>query len=78
MLKREKLNIKEAEDHVYAMLDFHCQPGDITVELKKEKEKALKRKVKKLKLQILSTAVSHENASTYPGKELKSCHKNRL
>lgn len=38
----------------------------------------MKRKVKKLKAQILNTAVSHENASTYPGKELKSSNKNRL
>ena len=60
------------------MLDFCSQPGDITQELKKEKEKALKRKVKKLKMQIVNTAVSHENASTYPGKELKSSNKNRL
>lgn len=44
------MNIKEAEDNDYGMLDFHSQPGDITQELKKEKEKALKRKVKKLKM----------------------------
>jgi len=76
--KRESLSIKEVEDHAFALLDFHSQPGDITSELKKEKEKALKRKVKKLKMQILNCAVSHENASTYPGKELKSSNKNRL
>ena len=29
-------------------------------------------------MQILNNAVSHENASTYPGKELKSSNKNRL
>ena len=48
------------------------------MELKKENEKALKRKVRKLKHIMQELAVSHENASTYPGKELKSDNKNRL
>lgn len=60
------------------MLIFTSTPGDITPELQKEKEKALKRKVKRIKQQINSQAVSHENASTYPGKELTSSNKKRL
>ena len=60
------------------MLIFTSTPGDITPELQKEKEKALKRKVKRIKQHINSQAVSHENASTYPGKELTSSNKKRL
>lgn len=52
------------------MLVFHSVPGSIENELIKEKEKALKRKVKRIKQQINNTTVTHENASTYPGKEL--------
>mgnify|MGYP000701627352 CR=1 FL=1 len=51
---------------------------NVDVELRKENDKALKRKVKRLKTSMQTLAVSHENASTYPGKELKSSNKNRL
>ena len=60
------------------MILFSSQPGEIEQELKKEREKALKRKTKNLKQQIVSCAVVHENASTYPSKELSSKNKNRL
>ena len=76
--KRDGFNIKESEDYAYSLLVFTSQPGDIDVELRKENEKALKRKVKRLKQLMQTLAVSHENASTYPGKELKSPNKNRL
>jgi len=76
--KRDELSIKDLEDLSFSCLVFTSVPGDIEVELKKEKEKALKRKVKRLKQQITSSAVSHENASTYPGKELTSSNKKRL
>jgi len=52
------------------MVQFNSIPGSIEAELIKEKDKALKRKVKRIKQQINATAVTHENASTYPGKEL--------
>jgi hypothetical protein len=35
-------------------------PGDISKELIKEKEKALRRKVKRLKVQLQQMAVPHE------------------
>ena len=76
--RREDLQIKESEDCSLSMIVFQSTPGDIKPELLKEKEKALKRKVKRIKLQIIGLAVSHENASTYPGKELTSVHKKRL
>lgn len=60
------------------MLVFTSVPGEIEAELQKEKEKALKRKVKRIKQQINAQAVAHENASTYPGKELTSSNKKRL
>lgn len=72
------MNIKEAEDLSNGMILFSSQPGEIEQELKKEREKALKRKTKNLKQQIVSCAVVHENASTYPSKELSSKNKNRL
>ena len=53
-------------------------PGEVTDEVRKEKEKALKRSAARLKKQIQESAVSHENASTYPGKELQSTNKKRL
>ena len=68
--KRDELGIKEIEDQPFSMLVFHSVPGGIENELIKEKEKALKRKVKRIKQQINNTTVTHENASTYPGKEL--------
>lgn len=76
--KRDGYSIKETEDTAFSLLDFSSQPGDIKVELKKENEKALKRKSRRLKGVMQELAVSHENASTYPGKELKSENKNRL
>ena len=76
--KRESLAIKESEDLAFSILLFTSQPGEIEIELRKENEKALKRKVKKVKVLMQTLAVSHENASTYPGKELKSPNKNRL
>ena len=66
------------EDLSLSMLIFQSLPGDIEAELQKEKEKALKRKVKRTKQQINTLTVSHENASTYPGKELTSQNKKRL
>jgi hypothetical protein len=46
---REELGIKENEDYYYSIFVFSSSPGDIEKELIKEKEKALKRKVKRLK-----------------------------
>ena len=46
---REELGIKEAEDLSFSIVSVNSQPGDIEKELLKEKEKALKRKVKRLK-----------------------------
>jgi hypothetical protein len=43
------LSIKEAEDLALSLVVFNSQPGSIEAELIKEKEKALKRKVKRLK-----------------------------
>ena len=47
--RREELGIKELEDFSFSCLLFNSVPGDITEELLKEKEKALKRKVKRIK-----------------------------
>jgi hypothetical protein len=49
---KEDLGIKELEDYCFSILHFGSSPGDITKELTKEKEKALKRKVKRLKVQL--------------------------
>lgn len=76
--KRDSFSIKEVEDLAYSLLVFSSLPGEIESELRKENEKALKRKVKRLKQSMQTLAVSHENALTYPGKELKSPNKNRL
>ena len=46
---REDLGIKETEDLQYSIFSFVSVPGDIEKELIKEKEKALKRKVKRIK-----------------------------
>jgi len=73
-----ELDIKEGEDLQLSMLTLTSTPGGIENELKLEKEKALKRLVKRIKMQLTATAVTHENASTYPGKELHSTHKKRL
>lgn len=67
---REEHNIKEVEDLCFSILHVTSIPSDIGNEIKKEKEKALKRSAMRLKKQILDCSVSHENASTYPGKEL--------
>ena len=48
--RRDDLQIKESEDCSLSMIVFNSQPGDIKPELLKEKEKALKRKVKRIKL----------------------------
>jgi hypothetical protein len=50
---REELGIKENEDYYYSIFVFSSSPGDIEKELIKEKEKALKRKVKRLKAQMI-------------------------
>jgi hypothetical protein len=76
--RRDELSLKQFEDLSLSMLVFQSFPGDIEAELQKEKEKALKRKVKRIKQQINNLTVSHENASTYPGKELTSSNKKRL
>lgn len=57
---------------------IHSQPGDIEKELIKEKEKALKRKVKRIKAQMITSCVSHETASYNPGKEYNSPNKKRF
>lgn len=67
---REDYNIKEVEDLCFSILHVSSIPSDIANEIKKEKEKALKRSAMRLKKQIQDCSVSHENASTYPGKEL--------
>ena len=46
---RDELGIKESEDLQYTVFSFHSAPGDIEKELLREKEKALKRKVKRIK-----------------------------
>jgi hypothetical protein len=46
---RDELGIKEIEDLQFSVLNIQSIPGDIEKELIKEKEKALKRKVKRLK-----------------------------
>ena len=51
--RRDDLQIKESEDCSLSMIVFNSIPGDIKPELLKEKEKALKRKVKRIKLQII-------------------------
>lgn len=76
--RRDELGIKEIEDLTLSKLVFTCEPGDITQELKKEKEKALKRKVKRIKLQLQHNSVTHENASTQTVKLLTSQNQKRL
>jgi hypothetical protein len=56
------LGIKEIEDMCFSILSFHSTPGDISKELIKEKEKALKRKVKKLRLTLGTNVLTHESA----------------
>jgi hypothetical protein len=57
-----ELGIKDIEDMCFSILSFHSTPGDISKELVKEKEKALKRKVKRLRLQLQQMAMTHEMA----------------
>ena len=59
---RDELGIKEVEDHCFSVLSFNSIPGDISKELLKEKEKALRRKSKKLKMMLQQMAVSHDEA----------------
>ena len=49
---REELGIKDFEDQCFSILYFGSCPGDISKDLIREKEKALKRKVKRLKVQL--------------------------
>jgi hypothetical protein len=46
---RDDLQIKDLEDLQLSIIVMHSVPGDIEKELVKEKEKALKRKVKRIK-----------------------------
>lgn len=46
------LGIKEIEDMCFSILSFVSSPGDISKELIKEKEKALKRKVKRQRMTL--------------------------
>jgi|LauGreDrversion4_2_1035121.scaffolds.fasta_scaffold15506_2 hypothetical protein len=46
---RDDLLIKDLEDYQLSILTIQSAPGDIEKELTKEKEKALKRKVKRIK-----------------------------
>lgn len=75
---REDLGIKESEDQQFSIISILSQPSDIEKELLKEKEKALKRKVKRIKAEMISKAVSHESASYCPGKEYNSANKKRF
>lgn len=52
-------------------------PGDIDKELLREKEKFLKRKVKRIKAQMIAQAISHDVAATCPGKDFISANKKR-
>lgn len=57
------LGIKEIEDMCFSILSFHSTPGDISKELIKEKEKALKRKCKRLRVTFSQISQTHENVS---------------
>ena len=46
--------IKDFEDFQLSILVIHSAPGDIEKEMLKEKEKALKRKVKRIKAQMIA------------------------
>lgn len=73
------LGIKELEDLSFSILRFQSNPGDISKELIKEKEKALKRKVKRLKILLHQMAVPYENVSvSQPWKDYSSMHKKIL
>lgn len=47
----------------FSILTFSSSPGDISKELSKEKEKALKRKVKSMRVKWQQMTITHENAS---------------
>jgi len=49
---RDDLGIKDTEDLQYTIINFQSSPGDIEKELIREKEKALKRKVKRIKVSM--------------------------
>lgn len=73
------LGIKEIEDMCFSILSFNSNPGDISKELNKEKEKALKRKVKKLRLTLTTSAQTHESAGqSQPWKDYSSQNKKTL
>jgi hypothetical protein len=74
---RDDLQIKDLEDLQLSIIVMHSVPGDIEKELVKEKEKALKRKVKRIKAQMISQAVNHESAVACPGKDFASTNKKR-
>lgn len=76
--RRDELQLKETEDLQFSTIAFSSTPGDISDVVHKEREKALKRKVKRIRQQLNQMAVSHENASTYPGKEIVSSNKKLL
>lgn len=65
------------EDLSLSIVVIQSVPGDIEKELVKEKEKALKRKVKRIKAQMNSQAVNHESAVSCPGKDFNSTNKKR-
>ena len=65
------------EDLSLSIVVIQSVPGDIEKELVKEKEKALKRKVKRIKAQMNSQAVNHESAVLCPGKDFNSTNKKR-
>jgi hypothetical protein len=76
---KEDHGIKDLEDNCFSILLFSSTPGDISKELIKEKEKALRRKVKKIKVQLQQMAVSHENAGCQQAwKDYSSLNKNSL
>jgi hypothetical protein len=72
---RDDLFIKDQEDYQLSILVIHSAPGDIEKELLKEKEKALKRKVKRIKQQMITLSVGHESAAACPGKDFTSTNR---
>ncbi len=67
---RDDMGIKDHEDLQFSIFSFSSQPGDIEKELLREKEKALKRKWKRIKAQMVSCAIPHDSAATCPGKDI--------
>ena len=62
----------------YSVISMSSVCGDIEKELQKEKEKALKRKVKRIKAEMLASALNHETAAYCPGKDVTSANKKRF